>query len=627
MNDISADHSEQLARIAQSPKDKKLVAALLEGIPKDRHRSTLVELQRGTSALLEGVVLALLDLDENFDYAKVFPGTRSKHLNAPQLRTIGALWKSVSQASAINDDISGFTAADAKMFYILKSPDRVVLKYDSTSDVEIEYFKRIGIDHRALYDNIASFLTIDGAWQSTLASADFSTAAASLTVRRTEAYCGYQDRAIRNGTLHFADPFTGSVISASDSCLLFGRSCYLFLGKHPFYLICAGAGAKAMCLYIPKFNLIIDFNAGVSKFLSVGLFANTFSMLSVRFQKHVNRYNSMISQGPRKAQQPEIIITMQQAANPAHHLWNFFTGLERIILSGNVDHVSEVMFGGTEFYGPLSGLYPELRDVVKHGERSAIIDPYPFDPSKLVLTVGGYFIPRSLKERLQRTALEAGTGNYAPEDVKRLTDNRFPILWVGMRTGDKSWVDQQDGIAALADAVLEKYPSALVLLDGFSYPMGQDDVTHKWSAVRDELYAVGQNIRSKVASRESVINLVGSSLSDSILFANKTDVYFTPVGSSQHKVGWLSSAEGLVYSAPRGAGPLNLDRLPGSWEAEGSKRPEYMIGTPVKAGIRRGAGDRRAHLDNVSLDIADILTRLFDLIAIRAREGGHAAYA
>ena len=50
----------------------------------------------------------------------------------------------------------------------------------------------------------------------------------------------------------------------------------------------------------------------------------------------------------------ELHVTTHMAANPAHHLWNFFTPLERIIQAGHADRVARLFTGGTEFYGPLA---------------------------------------------------------------------------------------------------------------------------------------------------------------------------------------------------------------------------------------------------------------------------------
>jgi len=260
-----------------------------------------------------------------------------------------------------------------------------------------------------------------------------------------------------------------------------------------------------------------------------------------------------------------------------------------------------------------SAIFPEFADRIQDDAKPGVLDPHPFDPGHLLLTVGGYFIAQSLKDRMRAVARAATHRSFTEAQMAELTTGAFPVVWIGMRLGDKSWADQEAGIQALAEGLFARHPGALILLDGFSYPVGRDEISGKWAAVIAELHALGARVMAALPGR-AVVNLVGTTLADAVLWAERTDVYLTPVGSSQHKVGWLSQAPGLVYSPPRGARPLVAEKLPGSWEAEGSALPDYIIGAPVAAGQRRGTLDRRAHLDNVALDPQALLERLCALI-------------
>ena len=202
---------------------------------------------------------------------------------------------------------------------------------------------------------------------------------------------------------------------------------------------------------------------------------------------------------------------------------------------------------------------------------------------------------------------------FDPDQIAALTARAHPVVWIGMRLGDKSWKDQEAGIQALAEGLFQRHPGALILLDGFSYPVGRDEISQDWASVISALHEVGERIIASLPGR-AVINLVGTTLADAVLWAEKTDVYLTPVGSSQHKVGWLSRAPGLIYSAPRTRGKPGDQRLPGFWEAEGSPIPNYVFGVSVDSGQRKNAGDRRPQLDNVELDAQDLLARICALI-------------
>ncbi len=92
--------------------------------------------------------------------------------------------------------------------------------------------------------------------------------------------------------------------------------------------------------------------------------------------------------------------------------------------------------------------------------------------------------------------------------------------------------------------------------------------------------------------------MVGNRLSESVLWAQAAQAYFTSLGSSQHKVGWHGSAPGLVYTSSVLA-QTPPARRQGSWEAEGAAVPEFLIGDIVEPGPRRGDYDFRSNLENI----------------------------
>ncbi|MFG6082309.1 hypothetical protein ACEUZ9_002954 [Paracoccus litorisediminis] len=609
--------TEIIDKILQDQSSRSLLKLFVRGDNDSEKLAKLIELQKNSNTIVQSAILEMVEISESLDISKTFPGMRSKALQAPTMKAIDRVWQAVSSGREIKLKEENITKDDAKLYCILKKPSIRVIKFDTKDPDDIDYLDSIGINQENLKKNLNNFLSVESHWSNTLDNVDYASLTAKTTVRSVESYCGYQDRCIQEGSLHLPDPFTGNSLDAIDSCLLLGRSCFFFKGTHPLHLICAGSGAKALCIFISKMNLIIDLNAGLSKFLSTHLFSNLFSLLTMRFIRHADEYNRAIGVDATTIEGRKIVVTLQQAANPAHHVWNFFPGLERIANSKGAKNISEIIFGGTEFYGPLANIFPEFENIINHGEKSSVIDPHPFDPERIVLTVGGYFINHGLKERLMRAAELSDKTLLKIQDVNEISSGHFPIVWFGLRKGDKSWLDQVSGFSEIANAILDKHPNALFIVDGFLVPMGIDQVSEKWGGFKNDMNAMAEEIRGNIKSPSQVINLIGATLGDGLFWAEKTDIYVSPVGSTQHRIGWFSDAYGLVFSAPRGSGPLKRDRLPGAWEAEGSKIPEYIIGTPAEQGIRRGAGDRRSHLENVRLDVSSMIEKIFQFIASR----------
>jgi hypothetical protein len=198
----------------------------------------------------------------------------------------------------------------------------------------------------------------------------------------------------------------------------------------------------------------------------------------------------------------------------------------------------------------------------------------------------------------------------------------FPIVWIGMRVGSRSWSDQQHEIPRLTSRLLEHYPDALFVLDGFSFPVGQDDVSGTWSAAVEQLRELAAAVIGASPRPDRVISLVGNTLRESVLWAREVDTYLAPLGTSQHKVGWFTAAPGAAY------GPASLVELGiparryGAWEAEGTTVPVYVIGESIDSGRRRRASDRREFLDNVRLEHETLVNTMCELIEQRRRQLG-----
>jgi hypothetical protein len=190
------------------------------------------------------------------------------------------------------------------------------------------------------------------------------------------------------------------------------------------------------------------------------------------------------------------------------------------------------------------------------------------------------------------------------------------VIWIGLRVRSRAWADQEQEAARFIDALHLRYPRALVVLDGYSYPMGNDLVSERWQGSIDELHAVARAVKSNVRRGDQVIDLVGSTLREAVLWAEATDVYIAPNGTSQHKVGWFSDAPGVVY-APRSLGDLPPELRPGARESEGRPVPSTILGEPVGDGERRGRNDVRPHLENLRIDRGQLLAMVCELLESR----------
>lgn len=566
----------------------------------DRHLS---DLQAMTDIPLVGVLLRLL--------REPSEANREKHaaklqafLDSDGARLCGRVWGDYQRLRPLDPDecesLDKLPIACLSLYFLARPP-RVISFEQASAELDLS--------EEALQWWRDEFLRPD------LPKPDdrqFVTTRAREITESNDANVAFHTRAIRDRRLTLRDPYTGVELEPFDTTIPFGRTTYSFGDRELTFLVAGGEGSKAICLLLPRHNVMIDLGAEMWRRITPLRVANLQAQLLKRVAARSAEYAEAVATRHRPVAQRTVVVVTLTVENFAHHLWNTFSGFQRVIDLGLVDRIDEVHVGGTEFFGPLVNLFPTLADSrIVETEREAVRDPYPFSRDHLVVPLATYFIRRSLVDRVveQMRALPNSTGSVEPPPER---ERPFPTIWIGLRVGSRSWVDQEHEVPWLIDAVHECHPDALFLLDGYSYPVGRDLISHKWQPLIEALHALASVIRRRASRPDKVLDLVGNTLRESALWAAATDVYLAPNGTSQHKVGWLTDGPGLSYGPP-GLLKLPPEQRPGAYESEGRPVPITVLGEPVDSGTRRSATDIRIDLENIRLDRNEILSRVLEL--------------
>lgn len=443
---------------------------------------------------------------------------------------------------------------------------------------------------------------------------EFVTPAQRRIHEAADPYLGHQSRAVRDRRLVLRDPVTDAECAPFDAVVTAGKAVYSFGDTEHTMLVSVLGGFKAAYLFLPARGLVLNLGAFKGAVLAPSRITNLAADLLRRVVARRDQYARAVATRPDPRARRRVVLQMTVAENFAHHVWNFYPGIERLIDHGLAGNVTEVRTAGTGFFGTFEDLFPEFSAArVVDEPRRPLRDPYPFSREHLVLSVGGYFIRRSLVDRIRRRMVQADPAPGYPQPPPARDG---PVVWVGLRVRSRAWADQEREAARFVDALHRRYPRALVLLDGYSYPVGTDLVSDRWRASIEELHAVARAIRGDVRRPDQVVDLVGSTLREAVLWAEATDVYVAPNGTSQHKVGWFSDAPGVVY-APPSLGDVLPELRPGAREAEGRPVPVTLLGEPVGEGERRRHDDVRPHLDNLRIDRRQLLATVCELLDSR----------
>lgn len=453
------------------------------------------------------------------------------------------------------------------------------------------------------------FGTKDLKWKAKLDDALFSSKSAQEKILEIEQFCSFQEKTIRDRELYAPDIFTYKLHKCRDNFYLYGRGTHFFKGSCPYYLITGGAGQKAVAIVVPRDNLVLDFQANLASVVSDDALATTFAAQIKRIASNHDAFSECLALDEAQIQKKEIVLNTGQIENFAHHIWNFYSGIEKICFLQYSKNIDRILSFGSEFCGSIDRIFPEFIGRYEHLKRGGVQTAGAFDPSRLMLQTGGYFITSELKSRILKSAVETVTARGG-DTFERLEG---PVVWFGLRVGSRAWNNQQEDIVRIIERVSARYPDCNFVLDGFTYPVGQDEISGKWTNFIDNIGKLSAEIVEKAPAKAQLINLVGRKMDEAFILASKTCAYVAPIGSTQHKVGWFSPGKGLVYSGPNILKVKNEMR-PGSWEAEGINIAEYMIGTPVESGERRSAIDRRNNLENVDIDVDHVEKFILDAI-------------
>lgn len=431
----------------------------------------------------------------------------------------------------------------------------------------------------------------------------------------SERSIAFQMRAVRDGRLEFRDPKTDVLVDVFDSCQVGASWQYSFGDEHLSVLLSGGGGQKAIFLYAAHSNSLFDLGSGLATSFGLSKPCISLARLLRRAAVKAADWSRAVEGRGTSAGRRRVAVVAMHAENPMHHLWNLFPACEAIALGGLSGNIDELWTTPSDFYGRLPELYPELAGAQHHDvARSGAGDPHPFSPTDLVVRVGGYFMRRSLLDRVveRMRGLEPAAGAVEPDP-----DDASPVIWFGLRVGSRSWLGQDEEIPHVIDRIHERHPDARIVLDGYTRAVGVDLASERWEASITQLSALATQISARVLRPERLIDLSGLTLREATLWAAVADVAVTPTGSSQHKVGWFMDGVGFMYGSEEFATRTAKGSLPGTYQAEGRADWSLITGRAAEVGERRSATDARRHLDNLVIDPEVVIERVLGALDAR----------
>jgi len=325
---------------------------------------------------------------------------------------------------------------------------------------------------------------------------------------------------------------------------------YRFVSREVFYIATAdiGTGYRKHALYFPKQDLLIVSGD------PWGCEADDLSELKARTVCHPQEsYEYIVDQNQDR--QTAVCLGFYHFA---HHLANELSGLERLHHERLLPKVGAYLVL-REPLGPIDEIYPEIPSG-RISRLRAADDMFVsiLTHKYFAIRMGGCFIRQQLADRVYKVA-RSHCSTATLESVQKARSAHWPLLWVGIRVDSRTWNDPVEGLACMLVSLHDSYPGLGVVFDGFSVPADNSTESpeirsskDEYSAVVEQERAVVRAILKKIAQLSPRIpasfEVIGSSIYQANVWADVIDVYVSPYGSLQHKVGWLRSKPGVVHS-------------------------------------------------------------------------------
>ena len=473
------------------------------------------------------------------------------------------IWKLLNQINcpSINEEIfsdSQKIEPSKVKQYFTKNSQYKTIKLDSLSKEDKQTIDTLQLSLNYLELNLTAVITKEG----TFSEEPNHVEQIDLPSRVAEVFqkTKFQLSILEEHYIYAICPSTGKLLKSNRSFAIGDAVFYRFVGNEVFYLVVdiASLGYPKSYLYFPKTELIIiSVFPGRDRKTDI----DQLKTYVVTNWKSVNAY--LLNRN-----QPEKVALIQRS-HFAHHLWNELSGIYKLHdsnLLGNIDRFLVL----AEPFGKFDKIFSEISlEKIRRIKREALFKE-SLEKNYFLIKFGLNYIKENLADRIYTMSFNQCSSAFIAE-VEEAKKKHFPLLWVTIRLGDRTWVSQTEGIANILRKMAESFPNLGVVIDGFSLPYGYSYNSKIEKIIKNETDIVRQ-IKSLLPTGIKVYDIVGCMIYEAIVWAYAIDLYLAHKGTLQHKVGWTANKPGIVHSNKK-ATTAPIQWNPALWARENSLAP------------------------------------------------------
>lgn len=357
----------------------------------------------------------------------------------------------------------------------------------------------------------------------------------------------FQEAMVETGYIYLVCPISGRILRSNQSFLLVGQiAIYRFVGEQVFYLITFGPGFRKFLVYFPKIELIIKLVTGGPKPTEL---VNKWKSLAVTYWQEV--IANITYKGKR-----EIVMTHGWMGSTAHHVLNDLTGIQGLLETGRLEKVDKFLVGPFEYYGQLEIIFPEIPadKIIRFSDANFMNTPklveLVLEKHYFALKAGKNFITEDLANRIYQSALEKCRPSFLNQ--VEAAKSHFPLLFITIRTHNRTWLSQVEGIANVINQLLPDFPNLGVIFDGISF-LDKDGEKLIPNEREQAMLESNQSLLKEIVKLlpKNFVNFydsIGCLMCESIVWAKAADFYIAPFGGGLAKLTYIANKPGIIHT-------------------------------------------------------------------------------
>ncbi|MEG5023686.1 tetratricopeptide repeat protein [Microcoleus sp. AT8-B5] len=347
----------------------------------------------------------------------------------------------------------------------------------------------------------------------------------------------YQQSIVETGYIYSVCPLSGQVIRSEQSfydVAWLPMMSYRFVGCEIYYLIVGHFWGPKMFIYFPRLELIIHLNPFLQG--SEQAIINRLKSYMVSCWQHSLKYIS-------KPQKKGVVAILGLLTNIGHYFWNEVTGLQFLSDNGLLDKLDKILIEPNEYFN-VADAFPEIADkIIRIPDKKSMFKAI-IENNYLAVRVDNVFVRETLATRIYEGSLKRCSPQFLAE-VEGAKNKHFPLLWFGLRSHDKSWVSQVEGIVNIIKSLAVDFPGLGVVFDGWSR-IEREDERGELMIAKDQ--ATEQEILEILPPDIQAYSTIGSMSYEKVVWAYAIDLYVIPLSSGSTAVSWIANKPGVMHA-------------------------------------------------------------------------------